>query len=425
MKILMLGWELPPIISGGLGVASEGITNGMVNLGHKVEFLLPKKNRAHKNKPFKVIDSNAISLDFKLWQKEVKVTEIIRETEVAKRLIPYLPAEVFEIARKKQIVIEKLEDKQESALLDKVELTGEYTKNLLSETSKYALLAAQHCLKNKYDIIHAHDWVVFKAGALCAKETGLPLYVHCHSTEYDRNGSYAQEDIIREEKLGFEASTKIFSVSEMVKRTIVSKYKINPKKIVVVPNALEEELASVKKASTKKKKTIIFVGRFTHQKGPFVFVDIARELLNKGGDYEFIMIGDGYLKEQLIRKVNHLNLSDRFEFPGFLVREKALEQLQKADLLIAPSYAEPFGLVILEAILNKVPVLAAKGTGISEFVPGLVQIELWDTFNFIQKASRLLKDVPYKKEVVDLCLSQASKLSWEKSAKIIEKAYAS
>lgn len=422
MKILMLGWELPPHISGGLGVASEGIAQGLSNSGHKVDFLIPKKKKDHVSSDFKVTAASRLKPDIAYWKKKVAYTETIKITEMGMRLVPYLPPEVFEIAKEKQIIVEKIEESEESKLLEKIALTGGYTSSLIDELSKYALLASQYARKKNFDIIHAHDWITFKAGRMAAEEVKRPLFVHCHSTEYDRNGFHAQPFVIHEEKLGFEAAKRIFSVSQRLKDTIVEKYKINPSKIVVVPNAtLTPTKSKTKKAGEAKE--ILFIGRFTHQKSPVDFIDVARDLVNRGINCKFSMIGDGYMRGELENKVAQKNLSHQFEFTGFLSQAEALTRLEKADLLIVPSASEPFGLVILEAAIRKIPVLAATGTGISEFIPSLPQVALWDKYNFVKMAERMLFDKNLKDESVKAVFAEGSKLSWKKSAAIIEQAY--
>lgn len=423
MKVLMLGWELPPHISGGLGIASEGIAEGLASCGHKVDFLLPKKKKAHRSSTFKILDASKIKPDLDFWRKKTPKVETLQQTEMGLRMIPYLPAEVFEIAREKQIIIEKLEDTTESQLLENVTLTGTYQDSLLNETSKYALLSTQLARKNKYDLVHAHDWVTFKAGRMAAKEAGLPLYVHCHSTEYDRNGQYTQAMVIEEERLGFEAAKKIFCVSQKLKDTIIEKFQVDGKKIVVVPNATN--VTPGKFSQSKIKKKVLFIGRFTHQKSPYSFIDIARDLINRGIDCDFEMIGDGYLRSDLENKVAQKNLTKELTFRGFISQSEVLKSLQKADLLIVPSASEPFGLVTLEAVASKVAVAAAHGSGIAEFIPSLPQVNLWDHYNFVRLAERLLTENKFRSDIIEKCFKEANDLSWTHSASIIQKNYAS
>ena len=117
-----------------------------------------------------------------------------------------------------------------------------------------------------------------------------------------------------------------------------------------------------------------FVGRLTDQKSPARSIDIARDLTSRGHDFRYLVIGDGYLRESLENQVKFSNFSDRVTFTGFIGREKVMRKLGEVDLLVMPSASEPFGLVALEAVMKKIPVAAASGTGVAEFIPGIPQV---------------------------------------------------
>ncbi len=421
MKIMMLGWEYPPNITGGLGVASQGISEGLAKKGNDVTFFLPKKTAKQVSKSVHIMGASDMKPDFTYWKAEKKYEEVIHEVEIGKLLVPYLPPQAFQISKQKKKVISKLESTEESDLLEKIILTGEYNENLHAELVKYALLAVQASLDLKPEIIHAHDWVTFRAGRMVKKITGMPLCLHVHSTEYDRNGMYAQPFVIEEEQKGLDDADKIFCVSEKLKETVVSKYKIDPNKITVVANAL-----NLKSNPTKKNHTpnhIAFVGRLTHQKSPATFIDIAREMISRGHDFKFTMIGDGYLMDQLKQKIVGTSFEKRITFTGFLDRQKVLRKLNDVDLLIMPSNSEPFGLVALEAILKGIPVAAAKGSGISEFIPSIPEVDLWDLFSYNKLVERLMTNMKYRNEIIKLCSKEASKLSWSNSSNDILETY--
>lgn len=417
----MLGWEFPPKISGGLGVASKGLAEALAKEGVTIDFLLPKKDKTQVSRLVNLIDASALTPDLALWKKKVKYTESLIELEIGTRLIPYLPAEVFTTAQKKNRVVTKVEDTTESKLLEEVKLTGTYGENLWKELAKYGLLAVQHAQNQSYDVVHAHDWITFHAGQLVAETLGVPLYVHVHSTEHDRNGFGAHPSIVEEEKKGMKAAKKIFCVSHSLKATLVEKYRIEKEKIVVVPNATLVAAPEAKVHNTAKK--VAFIGRFTHQKNPFSFIDIARDLVSRGIDARFFMIGDGHLRHELEAKVQQVNLGSRFKFTGFLDQTKVLKHLNEIDLLIAPSNSEPFGLVILEAIMKKVPVIAAEGVGIADFVPSLPVVASWNQFAYTTLAEKLLQNKKAIEETTQKCYSEAQKLSWEASAQLVRKSY--
>lgn len=421
MKILMLGWEFPPNISGGLGIASQGIAEALTKAGTDVTFLLPKKHKNQVSKKVKLLDASAIKPDFSIWKTEQQNIEVIKDIEIGQYLMAYLPARKFTAVKEKQQVTKKLEKTDKTDLLNNIELTGTYGENLHSELMKYALLTMQVAKKEKIDAIHAHDWVTFKAGIMASQLTGIPLFVHIHSTEYDRNGAYAQSFVVNEERSGLKAATHVFCVSELQSNVIHEKYNIPKKKITVVPNAVEIGTNSEVKA--REKKHIAFVGRLTYQKSPGTFVEIARELTTKGHDFRFSIIGDGFLRGELEEKIKSLNLTERFTFTGFLDRPKLLQKMSTIDLLVVPSVSEPFGLVILEAILKHIPVVAASGVGVADYIPSLPQIDRWDIYSYVNEIEKILSDDQLRKDILQKCSDEAKKLTWESAAAVVVKSY--
>ena len=415
----MLGWEYPPSITGGLGIASHGVAESLAQLGHQVTFLLPKKDKKQQSKLVKLVDASGMRVDPNFWIKTRETVDEIEDVELGSQVIAYMPPKIY-----KKLTTRATKEKQGSLPEgSEITLTGKYDEGLLNETGKYALLAVQYAAEKKMDLVYCHDWPTFKAGRMVKEILGMPVAVHVHSTEYERNGVYTNPTVIHEEGKGINTADFVFAVSNQTRKTIIEKYKVKKGKITVTPNA--GPLITFKKAPGKKKKpTLAFVGRFTDQKSPGTFIDIARERTSRGKDYEFIMIGDGYLYHDLVQKCRALNLSDRLKFPGFLSHQKVLEVMSQLDLLIAPSNAEPFGLVMLEAILQEVPVISSPGSGLSEFIQELPQADRWDIYNSTALAERLIEDKDYRSEVVNACLKKAKSLTWEKTAKIISETLA-
>lgn len=417
----MLGWEYPPQITGGLGIACQGLAEALAEAGHDVTFLLPRKSKKQVSKKVSLMDAASIKPDFSLWKKQKQHIEALREVEIGQYLMPYLPAEAFVKVQEKQKVTKIQEDTDESRLLDQITLTGTYGENLQAELMKYALLAVQVAKTKKFDLIHAHDWVTFKAGIMASQLTKSPLFVHVHSTEHDRNGMHAQQFVIDEERTGMEQADQVFCVSSRLKNSIREHYAIPDEKLSVIPNAVE--ILPPASENHRKPRHIAFVGRLTHQKSPTSLIDIARDLTSRGHDFSYSIIGDGFLRGELENNIKHVNLTDRFRFTGFLERTTLLKELSAVDLLVVPSLSEPFGLVILEAIMKNIPVAASKDVGIAEFIPSLPQVDRWDLYSFGLLAEKLMTNQKYRSEVVKSCRKEAGDLSWSRSAELVSKKY--
>ena len=416
----MLGWEYPPKISGGLGVASKGLAEALASM-HEVHFLLPKKSKNQVSQSVKLINAAAIKPDEKLWKKTKKYTQVLEEIELGQLLLPYLPPQIFQKVIRTQKVITELESTEEWELFDQIKLTGNYDESLEAEATKYAMLALQKARKLKVDLVHAHDWVTFKAGIMIQEKLGIPMVAHVHSTERDRNGLHANESIIKIEQEGLQKANQVLCVSQQQRTIIEEQYEIDSKKITVVPNASDVKASARKKSN--QQPHIAFIGRFTHQKNPGVLISLATDLSSKGHDFTYSYFGDGYLSEQLQEQVNNANLSDRFTFHGFQDHTKILQALNNIDLVIMPSNAEPFGLVALEAILKKVPVIASQDVGISEFIPSMNLVAPWDQYGLAKSAEKLLTNEAFRKENLSVCHKEANKLSWKNSANLVSKVY--
>ena len=420
MKVLMLGWEFPPKISGGLGVASQSLAEAMANNGHEVSFLLPKKDSTQVSNAIRLIDASALTPDVDFWKQKKVYTETLSETSIGSMLMPYLDPEIFTTNKTRSFEKVTLENTEESELLERIELTGTYESSLGAELLKYAMLAVQVAKEEQPGIIHAHDWITFRAAVLIKKTLNIPIILHTHSTEHDRNGVYAQQHVIDEERTGFEQADQIIAVSQKLKYTISGSYGIDSSKIKVVPNILNIKAV---KPSTRKPKHIAFVGRLTHQKSPSIFIDLARDLCSKGYDFTFSIIGDGYLRGELENRVASSNFSDRIVFDGFLERAEVLKKFSNIDLLVVPSASEPFGLVAMEAILKGIPVAAARGIGLGEFIPSIPQIERWDHYSYVRLIERLMNDEHYRNDVISSCQKEANKITPERSVSIMEQIY--
>jgi len=424
MNVLMLGWEYPPHISGGLGIASQGLAKQLSN-SHDIDFLIPKLKSKHHSKRPKLLEADNM-FSPTAWYKEKKKYRELNFLEIEVELIPYLPAKYFEKYRTEILEEKELTPTEESEIIEAIKLTGTYSKNLFAETKKYALISAQIAGIKKYDVVHCHDWMTFSAGIAIQKSAQIPFVAHIHSTEIDRNGVFANKEIFEFEKAGLIAANLVICVSQKVKNLLINHYKIPEKKIKVVPNGFETPTVATKKSSGKKSiPTVGFAGRLVEQKGPLRFVDIARKIKNSIGEVNFSVCGDGHLLYDLKQKVSHSNLESSFQINGFLNHEKMMIEFGKFDVLIMPSISEPFGLVALEAINLNVPVVCSNQSGILDFIPSIPNFEYWDDFSVASTAVKLIQDEEYKKNIVQNCRKEAEKLTWKHAATSVSKLYTS
>ncbi len=406
MKVLMLGWEYPPEISGGLGVACHGLAYGLSLQNVSVDFALPKVKAKTSWK--KVTLREVEEVEWKKVLTEEKVWwDAVRMLEIGSMLVPYVSPQQFKQVERKEGTrkVEKLE-----ALRKK--LKGGYGPDLFMEVAKYAIIIGEEAAKTKADVIHAHDWMTFPAGIMAKAASGKPLVVHCHSTEFDRVGVHVNQHIYDIERKGFEEADAVIAVSNQTKQLIHQHYGIPLSKISVIHNGFFPMEAE--KMVNRKTFTVAFLGRVVQQKGPEHFVDVARELSRLDDDYRFVMAGDGPLLDSVKRKVERMNLTSAFAFPGFLKQNLLPHFFGNADLLLLTSNSDPFGLVALEALSAGVPVVLSNKAGVCEVLENAQCFDPWDTFsikNFIHE----LKCNPAKlKEYKKKQTKDLKRASWEK-----------
>ena len=434
MHILMYGWEYPPKHNGGLGIACHGLANALNELDHQVTFVLPKVDQKKipitSSESKEEIEDKTELVDVSTI-KEEKITEKIKSLdisyhEIGTQLLPYLSVEDFKPQVEKVVKeVETFETKtiqKEVKLLKRIKLTGEYNKALLAETTKYAIMSSTVIEPGDYDVIHAHDWMSFKAGLLARETLNIPLILHVHSTEFDRNGAFVNPEIEKQEREGLEKCNHIITVSEKVKRHITDHYDIDESKVTVIPNAITQKDFPNAPTRKRKKKKIGFIGRLVHQKGPDKFIDVARDISNQHPNYEFVMAGDGYMKDEIEAKIAGLNLLNKVTLLGFQDRDEIRKLLKDLDLMIVPSVSEPFGLSALEAVAAHVPVIIAEGAGILEHID-LLTYQHWNTYGLTKLVDKVLSDDAFKKEYIKRCSQQLKPLTWSKTAKATAKLY--
>ena len=303
--------------------------------------------------------------------------------------------------------------------------SGRYGANLMQEVEHYAVVAAQIALElnGKFDVIHAHDWLTYRAGILAKEISGKPLVVHVHATEFDRSGENINRSVFEIEQQGMAAADRVIAVSNLTRSIVVERYGISADKVEVVHNAVmaEERAISVKRDSSLK--TVTYLGRITYQKGPDYFIDAAAKVLARTDDIRFVMAGSGDLFQRSVRRVAALGLERNFSFPGFLRGGEVRQMLAQSDVYVMPSVSEPFGISPLEAMRENVPVIISKQSGVAEILKHAIKVDFWDTDAIADAIYGLLRYRPAARVVVENGRREVDSLSWKDAARSIAKIY--
>ncbi len=255
--------------------------------------------------------------------------------------------------------------------------TWVYLMNLNMQKEAAAIAAK---LSEPIDVFHAHDWLVATAGIGLKHIFRKPLLVTMHSTEIGRRDGLhtTTEHTIHETEawLTYEA-WKVVCCSDYMMQHVKWAFGLPNDKMTMVPNGVNphvyngvdnRDLREFRlKYALPNEKIVLYVGRLVYEKGIHILINAVPKILTKV-DAKFVIVGSGYMQEQLSNIVKSMGLEHKVLFTGF-VDEASLLKLQKAaDVSVVPSLFEPFGIVALEAMAAKSPVVVSDTGGLSEIV---------------------------------------------------------
>ncbi len=424
MKVLMFGWEFPPHITGGLGTACYGLTKGLSHHDVEVLFVVPKSFGDEDQSYINLQQAEGISItkrtvtNQEFWKKFTYI-------EVGSYLLPYLSPEEFEKLSEQNLLDKSIVD--ESVFSGNFKFSGKYGTSLMQEVARYALIASVIASENDFDVIHAHDWLTYKAGIAAKQISGKPLVVHMHATEYDRSGENVNTLVYDIEKEGMHAADKVIAVSNLTRNIVIDKYGVKPENVVAVHNAVEpvEKMNTKKFSKTVDDKIVTFLGRITFQKGPEYFVEAAAKVLEKYPKVRFVMAGSGDMMNKVIRRVAELKIADRFHFAGFLKGSEVDDMFSMSDVYVMPSVSEPFGISPLEAMRSNVPVIISKQSGVSEILNHAIKVDFWDVDAMADAIYGILKYESLQKMFHKYGKEEVDSLVWENAALKVKNIYQS
>jgi len=420
MRVLMLGWEFPPFISGGLGTACLGLTKAMKGVGLDVLFVLPRGMGTDGTSHAQIRGQRVrVALGSTAEFSHVSVKP------VSSRLAS--PYESPSPSATSAATIATCREREQFGRTPRKELpylADHYGGNLLTEVYRYANACVELAQDETFDVIHAHDWMTYPAGLAISGMTGKPLVVHVHSTEFDRSGEHIHRQISDIEREGMQRATSVICVSEMTKNTVIAHYGISAEKIEVVYNGVDlPEQREPITVIPRGHKVVLFLGRITMQKGPEYFVAAAKKVLQKVENVKFIMAGAGDMFHRTIEQVASLGIGHKVLFSGFLHGLDVDRAFRLADLYVMPSVSEPFGIAPLEAVCRGVPVLISKNSGVSEVLRHALKADFWDIDEMANKIVGILRHPPLGATLRQHATQEIRELTWERAAVACARVY--
>ena len=390
---MMLGWELPPYNSGGLGMASYQLCRFLAKNGVDIEFVLPYKAE-HK-------------IDF------MKITPASPEGVVS---------------------VERLGVAYDTLKYVYPEESKEEYYDLFSQVKMYEEATLKLALTKNFDILHAHDWLTFRAALRIKEIKNCPIILHVHSVESDRAGHKIGNPLIFDiEELALNLADRVIAVSEHTKQSIIQNYNVPADKIEVVHNSINvEELIELDPNNVyryleyikqKGYKVITNIGRLTLQKGLTNLIRALSKVKQYYPKVLLLIVGSGDQYYELIELSASLGVAQNVLFTDFQRGKNWRDALAIGNLFVLPSVSEPFGLTPLESIAYKTPALISKQSGVSEVLKNVLKVDFWDIDEMTNQIVGVLENQALENELQKNSYKEVEEMSWEHSSNKIEEIY--
>ncbi|MBS8264904.1 glycosyltransferase family 1 protein [Mesobacillus boroniphilus] len=379
--ILMLSWEYPPHIIGGLARHVHALTTELASSNQQIHVLT--------SKPF----------DSQEYEKQG----------------------AFHIHR-----VNPINDQDPDFL--------SWMAGLNLAVIEEALIIAKHIA---FDAVHTHDWMTGPAAEFISKSLDVPLIATIHGTEFGRNKgifSELQQFIFKKENELCHSADELIVCSDFMEEEIIRLFKVPKNKITVIPNGAMPEKMEKLEFNIEEiypfitgRKLVFSIGRIVKEKGFRTLIAAADLLRHKADDLCFVIAGNGPLLEGYREKVTELGLDGFINFIGFVNEEIRTSLMRRADIAVFASSYEPFGLAAAEALSAGVPTVVAKTGGMQTLV------EDFNTGFYMQPGSEkslvhiinwILENEALAEEIgQNGMLSVNEKFSWAQNAKTTDTLY--
>ena len=324
MRVLMLSWEYPPRIVGGISRVVHDLAQKLGEKGNEIHVVT-------------------------CWEQNTKEVE-----------------------------------KDENVYVHRVHTLDVNSYNFIDWALHLNFAIIEHSIKlinetGRFDIIHAHDWIVAYAARTIKYSYHVPLVSTMHATESGRNWGL-HNDTQRyingvEWWLSYE-SWKVIVNSEYMRNEVEILFNLPKDKVNVIFNGvdlnkfngIERDCEFRRGYAQDNEKIVFFVGRLVNEKGIQVLMDAIPKIINHFNDSKYIIAGKGPQFEYLKWKAAQMNISHKVHLTGYISEENLLKLYKCSDVAVFPSLYEPFGIVALEGMVAGVPVVVSDTGGLGEIV---------------------------------------------------------
>jgi glycogen(starch) synthase len=258
-----------------------------------------------------------------------------------------------------------------------------------------------------FDVVHGHDWLVASAGDHLANRFRAPLVVTIHATEYGRHQGWIEKHpqsyIHGVEHWMANRAERVITCSAYMREHVSDIYGLEEARVAVIPNGIDpselvpvDDLEALRaRFADRDELLVLLVGRLVYEKGFQLALEALPGLIERVVGVRFIVAGSGTAEQELRRQAHELGLDDHGTFLGWIGDDVLHSLYRIADLTVVPSIYEPFGLVALEAMASGCPCLVSDTGGLREVVPNEdvgLRFRSRDPDSLATMAERLLTD---------------------------------
>jgi glycogen(starch) synthase len=345
-RVLILSWEYPPIVEGGLARHVRKLAEQLVAQEHEVHVL----TRADVTSPKASARNEQLA-----WQAKPLSTEEDRHGVTVHRVRePDFPKDDLDAFIS---WVDHMNDDMRAAGAELIEGLD-------------------------VDLVHSHDWLVAGAARKLARVAGVPWLVTVHATEYGRHQGWVdkhpQSHIHAVERRMVRDADRVITCSHYMRRHVADVFGIRASKVTTIANGIDpsdlQPVADLPRLracyARPDERLILLVGRLVYEKGFHLALDALPGLVERLGNVRFLVAGSGTAEAELKEQAERLGLMEHGSFVGWTGDDELHSLYRIADLCLVPSIYEPFGLVALEAMASGCPCIVAETGGLREVVPG-------------------------------------------------------
>ena len=284
-----------------------------------------------------------------------------------------------------------------------------------------------------YGLVHGHDWLVARAGVALAERLGVPYLTTIHATEHGRHQGWVQDEpqahIHAVERWMARRADSVITCSHYMRGHVADIFDIDENRVTVIPNGIDPRdlrpvgdlVALRREFAAPHERLVVLVGRLVYEKGFQLALDALPGVIERVGDVRFLVAGSGTHEAELKAQAERLGLLEHGVFLGW-IGDDALHSLYRiADLCVVPSIYEPFGLVALEAMASGCPCIVADTGGLREVVPAGERVGLrfngGDAAHLGVMIERLLTDGELRERLVAEASEHVLSFDWSDVAR--------